>query len=62
MTLFSCVTEKTGQQDKEVNRFAKGLEMEVGHVGKGKAPADRFWLQTFLPLDSCGLSRLLSVS
>lgn len=30
------MTEKTGKQDKEVNRFAKGLEMGVGHVEKGK--------------------------
>lgn len=30
------MTEKTGKQRNEVNRFANGLETEVGHVEKGK--------------------------
>lgn len=30
------MTEKTGKQSNEVNRFANGLETEVGHVEKGK--------------------------
>lgn len=36
MTPFACVTEKTAKQDNEVNRFANGLEMGVGHMEKEK--------------------------